>query len=246
MEYILLILISVIGGFVQSASGMGHGIVLMSTATLFFPYISLMISVKFIAFVFFVPVIFMLNKIKWKLLAVPILFSIVGILLGTQVLLVSSESELTFLLGVIMAVLGFFNLLYKPKRVYEPKWWLGAVAGVASGFFSAVASLAGPPLVLYFINKKELAEDTDAYYATIMTGFLLLNAQQMFTLGLTGILSFEAVYIFLICVIPIFVGIWLGRKWAKKVKPEKIKRAVYLLMSIMGVYLIATNFNAVI
>ncbi len=245
MEYIVLILASIVGGFVQSASGMGHGVVVMSIATLFLPFVPLSISIKFMAFVFFVPVLFILKKVKWRIMAVPVLFSIFGIMLGTQVLLIATESQLTLLLGVIMAVLGVFNLFYKPKQTYEPKWFLGAVAGVAGGFFSAVASLAGPPLVLYYINKKELAEDKDAYYATVMSSFQLLNALQMLTFGATGILTFEAVFFFLICAVPVFIGIYFGRKWAKKVETEKVKRAVYILMAVMGVYLIATNISVV-
>ncbi len=243
MEYVFFVVISVIAGAVQGISGMGHGMITIATASFFFPYLPLMISIKLMSFVFFAPVIFMWKKIKWKILITPLIFSYVGTYVGTLVLNVSNGEQLTFLLGVLLAVFGIFNVLCNNKIVFKPKWWIGAIAGIISGFFSAIASMAGPPLVIYYLNIKELEEDKNAFYATMITTYQLMFSQQVVVLAMSNAIPKQSFTIFFASIIPLLIGLWFGRKFVKKMNVEKIKFTVNLLMSFMGVYLIITNFT---
>ncbi len=241
MEYILLIVLSVIASFIQGVSGMGHAIVVMSIATLFFPYIELVVSIKLMSFVFFLPVLFMVKKIKWKLLIMLVAFSYVGSYFGTELLNLVESQYLIILLGVLMLVFGSFSLLQKKNLEFKPTWYIAGFVGVVSGFCSAVASMAGPPLAMYYINIKELSDDKDAYYATMMTTYQCFYTQQLISLEMDGAIPPQSYVIFLVSFIPLLVGILLGRKWVKKANIDKIKKSVYLLMTIMGLYLIISN-----
>ncbi len=245
MEYILLIVLSIIASAVQGVSGMGHGMLTIAIASLVFPYLPLMISIKLMSFVFFVPVLFILKKIKWKILIVPLLFSYFGAYLGNLVLTIVKNEQLTFLLGIILIVFGMFNILNKNKIRFKTKWWIGAIVGIISGFFSAIASMAGPPLVIYYLNIKELEEDKDAFYATMITTYQFMFTQQVIMLAADNAIPAQSYTIFFVSIIPILIGLWIGRKFVKKLNVEKIKFIVNLLMAFMGVYLSITNVSSV-
>ncbi len=245
MEYIILIVIAIVSSAVQGASGMGHGMITIAVASFFFPYLPLMISIKLMAFVFFLPVLFIFKKIKWKILFTPLLFSYIGTYSGTLLLNVAQSGQLAFLLGLIMIVFGGFSILNKKKIAFKPSWKIGAIVGIISGFCSAIASMAGPPLAIYFLNTKELAEDKDAFYATMITMYQLMFSQQVITLAVSNSIPKQTYTIFLVSVIPMLFGLYLGRKFVKKMNVENIKLMVYFLMSFMGVYLMATNMNSI-
>ncbi len=243
MNIVLLILVSLFGGTIQSITGMGNAVILMATMTHIFPYIPIMLNAKFMSLVFFVPVLFMLKKIKWKILLIPVLASYIGIFAGTRILLLASEEQLKFLLGAVMMVLGLISIINNKTMSFKPKWWVGVIAGVVAGFCTATASMSGPPLVMYYLGLDELAEDQKAYYATIMTTFQILNLQQVATLFISGNMPIMALQLALVSALPTALGIFLGLKFAKSVSTAVVKKIVYIFMLVIGLYLCVTNIS---
>ena len=241
MDIIILVIFALIGGLVQSATGMGHGMVLMTLPVLFVPYIPLLLSVKILHICFFIPVLFMYKKIKWKILLLPTLISYLGVILGTSILTLANQNQLSIVLGGIMLVLAVNHFINKKNVCFEAKWYHGMLAGLVSGFCSAIASMAGPPLAYYYLSTKELSKDKDAYYATIMTTFFLINLQQLMVLAYNKNIPSETMSIVYISIIPLIIGIFLGRAWTKRVNQQQLKNIVFLVLGITGVYLIINN-----
>lgn len=245
MNQLLLVICTMIGGVVQGVSGMGYAIVVMSLMTPFMPYIPLVLSGKLMSFIFFIPVLFHLKKIHWKLLIVPVLFSFVGVQIGLEVLTVADEKMLKLLFGTILVLFSIFNIFTSKNISFKPTPLKGALAGIISGFCSSTSSMSGPPMVIYYINIDKLYKDNNAYYATITTTFQLIAIEQLLLFYKSDAIPKETWNIALLALIPTIVGALIGRKWASKVNVEFIKKAIYIFMLVMGGYLIITNINRI-
>lgn len=154
MEIVLASAAIFVGCFFATVSGFGFA--LIST-----PLLSLVLSPK--EAIIIIPLLTVLLRIltmyqvrkdfDGKTLAYISVGWIMGILPGSYVLKIISVAHLQVFLGVVL--LGACWLMGKKYYVEIKNKNLGRIgAGFLAGFFGTSTSVAGPPMVLYFLNEK--------------------------------------------------------------------------------------------
>lgn len=104
--------------------------------------------------------------------------SIIGILLGTWVLVSLDSRTLKHILGVLtLVIVGYkvFNEVmarYIQSAAYTHRNWHGYLAGLLSGMGSALANTGGPPITAYLLLQKQSPR---AFVGTMTLFFLVVN-----------------------------------------------------------------------
>jgi uncharacterized protein len=176
-----------------------------------------------------------------KLLKFLIPFGLLGSLLGT----------LSFKLldtHVVAGIVGGFTLLFLAQRLLfppkadsaPPPRWLGAILTTTSGFTSFVAHAGSPPISAYVIPLKL---SPIVFAATMSYFFFVLNLSKWVPYIWLGILGWESLYTSLLLLPFAPIGVWVGVRIAKRIKPELFYRLVYLGMFLTGCKLVWDGFH---
>lgn len=247
MTYLAAAAATGIGAFIQSVTGMGYGMICMAALTMFFPYLPVMTAVKCLTTVFMIPIICtgLRRKIFWHVLWLPVLFSIIGNYFALKFLDRVNEPFLKVFLGMILFGIALFYLMNTKQIRIQPSLFTGAAVGTVTGFFCGMSGVAGPPVALYYLSTKKLADDMEAYYATTIVTFMMISLYQMGELALRKAVPEETGKYILIGLVPTVIGNIFGRFFSRKVNPQFIRKAVYLVMLFMGVVLVIANWRNV-
>ena len=244
MEYGVFGLVMVLAGFVQAVTGMGYGMLCMSVLTFLFPYVPLMLALKVLTITFSLPVMFrQREKIQWRILLVPVLFSIPGYYMAAGMLRWVGERELKVFLGIMVMLMALFNLLWRSPIRMRATVAKGAFFGLITGFFAGSSSVAGPPMAMYYLNTEKLAEDKDSYYATTIMTFQLISIYQFILAGIGGNISADIWKYVWMGLPPTLLGIWAGQKLFYRVDAKRIRQLACLFMAAAGFVLTIVNLR---
>jgi uncharacterized membrane protein YfcA len=241
MPYFYYAFIALVGSFLQGVSGMGFGMFSMAFWTLLLPFVPVLTSVRFLTVLFIIGVIKHWKKVRWAILMPPCVASILGNLLAAKVLLALPESILKILLGIMILVFALLGLWNNNKIKIRPRLHNGIMVGIITGFCSGISGVGGPPLAIYYLNTAELADDKEAYYATMIMTFQLIGFTQIITSFASGLVTPEALKLVAIGFLPVVLGIVAGKAMFKRLPVEKMKKMIYLLTLVMGTMLIVTS-----
>lgn len=244
MKYLLLCAVLFAGGTVQSMTGIGYGMICMTFMTMVFPYIPVMLSLKVLNLSFSLPVIlFHWKKIRWDILATPVLFSVAGSWIAKQLLFRVDERVLKIYLGFLIAAVALWGILSRSQKRMKEGPVKGAVCGVLTGFFSGSGSIAGPTVSMYYLNIQALSEDKEAYYATTIMTFQLISMYQFVTIGITEGIPPETWRFILMGILPTVAGVAVGKKLYGKIDEKAVRRLTYLVMLIAGTLMAVLNLK---
>lgn len=242
MELLLFLVATSIGGFTQAMTGIGYGMILMGIGTLVFPYVQILSTIKILALLFIIPVLINYrDKIRWKILLLPFLFTIPGNAIALKMLKTFDDRILTIFLGILIIFSGIYFLIMKKTISIKPNLLSGSLAGILVGFLSGVSSISGPALALYYLNIDELSNDKNAYYATTLTTFQIVGLYQVLLLLFQGVFPTGSWSLILWGLLPTSVGIFYGGKLFTRVNMKIVKTGIYSFMVLMGFFLIITN-----
>lgn len=157
--------------------------------------------------------------------------SLVGTPVGIFALTALSHDAARVLIAV--AVLGGLALLmrYKPAEP-RPHHGLALVAGVASGAFSGLAAMPGPPAVAYYLGAGTSSVQTRAslllffFVAALMAtpGLVIAGAVNAHTLRLTAV-----------SVPALALGTWLGTAAFKRLDNAQYRKVAIAVMALSAV-----------
>jgi uncharacterized membrane protein YfcA len=176
-----------------------------------------------------------------KLLVFLLPFGLLGTVLGT----------LSFKLlatNVVAGIVGGFTLLFLAQRLLfppkadraPPPRWLGAILTTISGYTSFVAHAGAPPISAYVIPLKLRPI---VFAATMSYFFAIINLSKWVPYVWLGILGWESLYTSLLLLPFAPIGVWVGVRIAKRIKPELFYRLVYTGMFLTGCKLVWDGFH---
>lgn len=173
--------------------------------------------------------------VKRRPLAVMLLGSLPGVLLGGMLLVRLPETILRALLGLLLVFYVLWNLLGRlspPERA--PGKWVTALAGFVAGAFGGAFGICGPPVVVYATRTGWEPRAIRAFvsiYCFLL--FIIIGTMQAFQ----GLLATEIWRLALLAVPACLAGCWCGRRLASRLRAEQYMRLVYLMLLVMGVSL---------
>jgi len=242
MDYLLIILIvilvAMLGSFVQASSGFGYAVICMALLPLVIPFRSAVVVEIFTAFVLVLFVSIKLRKhINFKLIIWPVVSAIVVSNLGIFTLMVSSERILRVALGVSLIILCIYFVFWGEKIRLKPTILTGLAAGAISGFFGGLLGIGGPPMAAYLLAATD---DKLEYNATLQCFFVITGIYIMGTHMFLGNVNLQEARLGAAALLGLGVGLFVGIKVFNRLSISQIRKFVYVFMAIFGIVLIVT------
>ncbi len=237
IELLLLILfVTFLAAFVNSAFGFGEGMINMSVLSFFFP---LNFAAPFVALLSGLGSFYIIlrDRSDWSFSNVKLLILAAVFTVPTGIWLASnSDTDLMRrVLGIIIAGFSIYSL-HKAKlgHLYDDRWALlfGGLGGILGGAYN----VSGPPVVIYG-NLR--AWSPAVFRVTLQVYFAALSVIVVSTHAFRGNLTNELLLLVLYALPTAFIGIIVGRKVNRNIKnPEFFRKLIYGLLLIVGTMLI--------
>lgn len=167
---------------------------------------------------------------------------LVGILLGTLLFRWVPTPVVSAVVGILTLLFLAQRLLWrKPRPSAPPSRVWGAVLGIASGFTSFVAHAGGPPLSAYVLP---LRLEPLRVAATLAVFFSAVNMAKWVPYAWLGLFDSRNLWTSLALVPVAPVGVWLGVRLARRIRPEAFYAVAYVGMAVAGLKLLWDGLRA--
>ena len=232
-QYVLLVLISCTGSFIQRVTGFGYGIfMMMLTPALIGSSVEAAATAGLVSCCTCTYNVIRLRKsAQWKLAVPTVAASLITVPIAVKWVTMVPESLVRSILGVVLILLSIYFLFFAGKLRMRPSIPGGLAAGAVSGVLGGMFSMGGPPIVIYLVQA---VSDKTLYFATMQAHFAVTNLYTAATRAINGIISPKVLMCFAIAVAGSMVGNHIGGKCFDKLDSAKVKKLVYLVMIISG------------
>jgi uncharacterized membrane protein YfcA len=209
ITFAILVIISVVAGFLRGLAGFGSGMLMAGPmALLIQPSIAIAIIVILEACISLPLMKSSKDFVNWqltkRLLLGAVFLAPLGVLI-LQILSAESSSQVISILVIIAAVSLLVGYTRKSATTATKEIGIGG----ASGFCCGIAGISGPPVVLYLLSGKH---DYKEMRATLIYYFALIDFYVLTALLLLGEFSFTPFVVALVC----FPFMWFGAYWGCK------------------------------
>lgn len=164
-----------------------------------------------------------------RILAVMIVFMIVGIWLDTIV----SLDILKKIFAIFVLIVGLKNLIF-PQRKGVPEWllWVAlALAGILQGMFVC----GGAMLVIYATQKLP---EKDQFRATLSMNWFILNVLYSLYSWHAGYMTADVGVVILGCIPLMIAAILVGGYINKRMSQEAFLKFTYVMLTVIGVIML--------
>ena len=159
-------------------------------------------------------------------------FGLIGTLLGMLLFKVLAANTVAGIVGACTLLFLAQRLLFPPKPdSAPPPRWLGALLTVTSGFTSFIAHAGGPPISAYVIPLRLSPLN---FTASLAFFFFVINLSKWIPYAWLGLLDVRSMATSLVLLVIAPVGVWLGVRLARRIKPVLFYRLLYFGMFLTG------------
>ena len=228
-----------IGGFSKGSLGLGLPLIAMPILTWFVPVPQAIIILTIPIFVTNIWQAFQggnfLNVVRrfWPMA----LALIIGIALGTRILLSLEPRTLYVLVGVLVLIQPVIRVL-KPAFQLPPSKHrqIEAIVGFVSGAIGGVSGFFGPFLLAYLAM---LRLEKNLFAATVAVMFFVGSSALALFLAQAGVMKIEDLVTSCLALIPASIGIVIGQRVRGHISQHQFDGAITTVMFVMGMSLIA-------
>lgn len=226
--------ISFLAGFVQSAAGFGAAVIIMALFPFFFSLtdaatLSNVITMWLAAAVFW-------RYRKHVLLRELLLPALIYGVVSTLAIGLCRQADVRMLkrwFGVFLIALSLYFLLISGRFQLKRGTAASSVCAVISGITGGLFAIGGPPLSLYYVS---VMPDKESYLGTLNALLLITVVMNVAARLFGGFYHTEQIPYLLLGSAAILCGSVLGGKLIERLSMETMKKGVYLLMLVSGVY----------
>lgn len=236
--YLIVGLALLIAGFIKGATGLGFPLI----AT---PTIALLLDVRTAVTILIIPNLLMDSAQvmrdgfpyeiirRFKTLLAP---TIVGVFLGTMVLVKTPLWVLNFCLGAMVLVFVLVSL-FKFDFSVSPRQekFLSPFFGFLSGFLNGVTNAAGPSLAIYLYSLK-LEKRT--FVKSIATIFITTKLSQLVAVSTWHLFDRHTIKLSALVLLFTLLGFYTGLKAQDRVDQGTFNRGLLSLLTLVGLMLI--------
>ena len=171
-----------------------------------------------------------ISELKWLM---PLM--IIGIIAGTQALLIVPPRPLMAALGIFVIAFAINGLIGKKPTHNIAKRWVVPI-GLLGGFFGGLFGNGGFIYVMY-LGRRSL--EKDQIRATQVTLLLASTITRVTVFLVSGVYADVRILgLAAICLPAMLLGIWIGHHVSLKMSREQFLRAICLLLIVSGSSLI--------
>ena len=227
-----------LAAFIKGATGLGFPLI----AT---PAIALLLDIRTAVTVLILPNLFMDSAQvirggfpydvlqRFSSLIVP---TIIGVFLGTMVLVKTPLWVLNLCLGIMVVafvisnMLKFeFTILPRSERILSP------IFGLITGFLNGMTNAAGPTLAIYFYSLKL---DKRTFVKSLATIFVTTKLSQLVAISTWNLFNRETVLLSVQVLLFTLAGFYAGVKAQDRVNQRNFNRGLLVFLSLIGMILI--------
>ncbi len=238
----VLLLAALVVAFAYTAyglAGFGSTVIALPLLTHFFALkfaVPLLMLLDLAAFLLFGARI--RKRIRYAEIGWLVPFMLAGMAAGLTLLIEVAERKLLAVLGAFLLLYAGYNLARRGPPAALSRAWSVPV-GVAGGVFSALFGTGG---VLFAIYNAGRIADKDALRATNAAMIMLSSLLRVVLFGAAGLLTQDGLPATALCLLPaMLAGTWLGNRLHASVPANAVVKAVYALLVISGLTLLARS-----
>lgn len=222
--------------FIRGITGFGSGLISVPLLALFLPLkfvVPLVLLLDFTASIVIGG--FNLKRVKWDEIGVLVPFSVVGVVLGTSLLVkLPPEPLLIALAGFafVFAVRSVFNI--RGEKPVSRGW--AVPAALTGGTVDALFGTGGPPYVIYLTHRIHDKSDLRATFSAL---FFIEGMTRIASFLIAGLLLSAKVWIAYFAALPAMLGgLYLGGRAHVGLSPVQMNRLVGVLLLVSSVSLL--------
>jgi len=168
-------------------------------------------------------------------------FLVAGMAVGLVLLIEIAETALLAVLGAFLLLYAAYSLLRRGPPAALSRAWCAPI-GFAGGVFSALFGTGG---VLFAIYNAGRIADKSELRATNAAMIMLSSLLRLALFGTAGLLTQDGLLATALVLLPaMLAGSWLGNRLHASVPALAVVKAVYALLVISGLTLLARSLPA--
>ena len=235
-EYVFFAAVILLAGYVCGYGGFGFSMITVAGLSLLFPPAIIVPGVLLLEIVASAYLIAgNWRKVAWKSLGWLSLGVILGTPVGGWLLGFLPETLLKLVIaGIVIVLAGLLRVGFHPKQALGK---VGTVTtGMVSGLFNGSTALGGPPVVLFFFSATG---GVDISRASLIAYFLGTELIAIGTFAGMGLITMESVRLFLTALIPMGVGLAVGKRSFIQTDQDVFRKRVMLYLMLLAGLLFA-------
>lgn len=220
---------------IQGFFGFGFGILAMASLTLSQDLIHASGVVNITSVVVTAWLTFQLRHQILRRLALRMLAPVLlGVFLGVIALGRIQRDLMVSILGVSIVIVALWNLAQPRLRARESPG-LDAVMALLGGLLSGAFNTGGPPLIIHLYRRTESPE---VIKATLQSLLLAMGVSRLPLAAAHGLLSGRIWAEGALMIPVVIVGVAAGIALARRVSPERFRRAAWVALGLLGIGLL--------
>lgn len=233
MTGVVVVLIAVVGGIIQTVIGFGGSVFMM----LFLPYLFGMVQGAAISSAIALGLSATLawkfrRHLEWKVCLLPTILYLLASILVLNYIQKIDSGILTPAFGVFLILLALYFSFFAGKVTLKANWKTASVCALISGACSGLFGIGGPTMALYLVSATH---DKETYIADTQFIFAVTSVVNLIVRINKGIYTMDVVPMTLLGLAAITVGKIIGLKIFNRINTNLMKKLVYGFVAISGV-----------
>jgi hypothetical protein len=175
----------------------------------------------------------------WRRLLSLLAATVVGVFLGTRILVRVPERFIYLALAVMILV--FLVTVYLDLRIKVPPRWegsLGPAVGFAGGVLAGITNVVGPLTALYILA---LGFEKREFVKAVASIFFITKVSQLAAISRWGLYTVEILRWSVGLSTVALLAFWVGLRVQDRVPQETFRRILYVLLFGMGVVFVCRS-----
>lgn len=162
-------------------------------------------------------------------------FVVIGLILGTSILVYVPEKYLLYLLGIFLVCYSCWSLLSPSVNKQIARGWAAPI-GIIGGIFSATFGTGG---VLFIVFLAGRIRDKETLRATSNLIIFAATVARLLLLLSTGFLTRDHVLLLTGLLLPfVILGLYAGNHLHSRVPLQRILQVIWLILIVAGINVI--------
>lgn len=175
------------------------------------------------------------KQVRWDEIRPLLIFGILGVAVGTTLLINLPITPLLITLGILVLIFGIRSLLNIQGTRKVARWW-SAPAGFIGGTVSALFGTGGPPYVIYLNHRLHDKAELRASFTWL---FLIEGGARVVTFVIAGLLLNMELIMTILAALPLVAfGLYAGNRVHLGVSSGQMQRLIGAILVISGAALL--------
>ncbi|MBJ6610753.1 MAG: sulfite exporter TauE/SafE family protein [Candidatus Thiothrix moscowensis] len=222
--------------FIRGIAGFGSGLIAVPLLALFLPLtfvVPLILLLDFTASLVMGGVDF--KHVPWKEVGALIPFSILGVIVGTQLLVNLPVTPMLLTLAVFIFIFAIRSLLNLKGEKPVSQWW-AIPAALTGGTIGGLFGTGGPPYVIYLNHR---IHDKTQLRAAFSALFFIEGASRIITFFVAGLLLAQSIWWNSLGALPLMLGaLYLGGRVHTGLSHAQMTRLIGVLLLLASLSLL--------